>query len=719
MVNVTTSQVAPKVSVTSTIATGKTRINRALADALALDVTETFTYDAPPSEAERALSPEEKLLRAIFGERGERANEMVEVGQTVARYAQVFFHAENGVSATFMDAPTATVTRAETVVNDLTPGITMRMIVDVSWRETFTAGDRVVVNGEPIAIEEIVDDGQPPRIECQVASAGVVTRVLPTAQAFVFMRSIGPYDTITQQPASGFGFTAEQLDWLHANGGDAILSDYAGHRTGDALLRTRIYETLVKGESVANPYMPYEPPAPPKPATSGGMDIFSFFEKPSTSRGLDQLRYAQLLARVAGLVITRTEGGLQITVGDPDDRSWSAGPILDDLYSQKLFGPKRDYECGCGKYNRMKHRGVVCEKCGVEVIQSRVRRERIAHLELIEPYAPRAFPSTKWSVLPVLPPDLRDPTSDLNQAYERVMGGDLESVSDAVDLALESLVEWLAYVPQHGDYSAESIALVGERDRASGELLAELFMPSMYGACEAAGLTTTIKSAKRLIRDHPTRRDQLLREMVLPNRWLLVGTSKAAALAPAQFDVADSPVIELSPATAAQLGVRSGDRIRLHVPLSNAAQHVLATGFHATPVSHGPSWIRDVAERGTSAVLGAAQGRATDPCTWPRAALLVGGYPYTGDEPEIPFGALTPDPAPEPAQNPYLDRSVDELELSVRTANCLQNAQVRTIRELVQRTEADLLKERNFARKSLKEVKEILAEMGLSLGMKL
>ena len=69
--------------------------------------------------------------------------------------------------------------------------------------------------------------------------------------------------------------------------------------------------------------------------------------------------------------------------------------------------------------------------------------------------------------------------------------------------------------------------------------------------------------------------------------------------------------------------------------------------------------------------------------------------------------------------NENLDKSVDELELSVRSANCLQNANIRYIGELVQRTEAEMLKTKNFGRKSLKEIKEILAEMGLSLGMKL
>jgi DNA-directed RNA polymerase subunit alpha len=75
--------------------------------------------------------------------------------------------------------------------------------------------------------------------------------------------------------------------------------------------------------------------------------------------------------------------------------------------------------------------------------------------------------------------------------------------------------------------------------------------------------------------------------------------------------------------------------------------------------------------------------------------------------------------ADEEPLNENLFRSVEELELSVRSANCLQNANITLIGELVQRTEQDMLKTKNFGRKSLKEIKEILANMGLSLGMKI
>ncbi len=92
--------------------------------------------------------------------------------------------------------------------------------------------------------------------------------------------------------------------------------------------------------------------------------------------------------------------GVQISLASSDQiREWSYGeikkpetinyrtfkPERDGLFCAKVFGPTKDYECNCGKYKRMKHRGVVCEKCGVEVIQSKVRRDRMAHIELASP----------------------------------------------------------------------------------------------------------------------------------------------------------------------------------------------------------------------------------------------------------------------------------------------------------------------------------------------
>jgi DNA-directed RNA polymerase subunit beta' len=104
----------------------------------------------------------------------------------------------------------------------------------------------------------------------------------------------------------------------------------------------------------------------------------------------------------ANIANIRNLKAIQISIASPASiREWSYGelkkpetinyrtfkPERDGLFCAKIFGPVKDYECNCGKYKRMKHRGIVCEKCGVEVIASKVRRERMGHIELAAPVA--------------------------------------------------------------------------------------------------------------------------------------------------------------------------------------------------------------------------------------------------------------------------------------------------------------------------------------------
>ena len=133
-------------------------------------------------------------------------------------------------------------------------------------------------------------------------------------------------------------------------------------------------------------------------------DIFSFFEKPK-----DPLSFS----------------AMRISLASPEKiREWSHGevkkpetinyrtfkPERDGLFCAKIFGPVKDYECICGKYKRMKHRGIVCEKCGVEVIQSKVRRERLGHINLATPVAHiwflKSLPSRIGNILDITLKDL-------------------------------------------------------------------------------------------------------------------------------------------------------------------------------------------------------------------------------------------------------------------------------------------------------------------------
>src|SRR5579883_1232716 len=93
---------------------------------------------------------------------------------------------------------------------------------------------------------------------------------------------------------------------------------------------------------------------------------------------------------------------IRISIASPEKiLSWSYGevrkpetinyrtfkPEREGLFCARIFGPVKDYECLCGKYKRMKYKGVICEKCGVEVTLARVRRERMGHIELVSPVA--------------------------------------------------------------------------------------------------------------------------------------------------------------------------------------------------------------------------------------------------------------------------------------------------------------------------------------------
>ena len=100
--------------------------------------------------------------------------------------------------------------------------------------------------------------------------------------------------------------------------------------------------------------------------------------------------------------------GLKLMLASPETIiNWSYGEVLkpetinyrtfkpekDGLFDERIFGPTKDYECYCGKYKRIRYRGVICDKCGVEVTQSKVRRERMGHIKLAVPVSHPPSPS--------------------------------------------------------------------------------------------------------------------------------------------------------------------------------------------------------------------------------------------------------------------------------------------------------------------------------------
>jgi DNA-directed RNA polymerase subunit beta' len=133
-------------------------------------------------------------------------------------------------------------------------------------------------------------------------------------------------------------------------------------------------------------------------------DVYSFFAKPK-----DPLKYNAIRISLASpeKILEWSHG----EVKKPETINYRTfKPERDGLFCAKIFGPTKDYECNCGKYKRMKHRGVVCEKCGVEVIQSKVRRERMGHIKLAAPVAHiwflKSLPSKVGSLLDLTLRDL-------------------------------------------------------------------------------------------------------------------------------------------------------------------------------------------------------------------------------------------------------------------------------------------------------------------------
>ena len=665
-------------------------VNRALADRLAVVHRERYWVSAKVPETRGPLTPEEKLLRAIFGEAADQKTiDPVEPGRDLVRGDTLIRHPHGEVK--FFSASSAIVEEADSDDE--------RVSVVVSWPGPLCIGD--VLEGFGV-VESIEDDvSRAPRLRAPSGS-GRVVRKLPTAFQRMIARAIGPYEPVSQAPTSGAILRNDQLEWLAEAGGQALISEASAYTIGDPVLRTRVYEQIIKKEGIADGWTASRPtPA----AQTASKDIFAFFA--ATGHELERLKMLRTVATAAGLSIEHGDRGLRIELRAADTSS-SHGRITErsELQSQRIFGPTRDYECECGKYRRMKHRGIVCETCGVEVIQSRVRRERLGHI--IDRGGQFVF---------VLPPDIRpDGFDDL---YASVLdGGDPETV---IDRTRELLVAMLAPPgPRHVDFSGSAVAVVGTGNRVPFEMLVRLASPFLYAISEELGYTTTIKSAKKLVEKDRVLARQFL-EMAMFDRVVLFGGSKPAMVG-SKVDVWEHPSIELDRATAEAIGVRTGDIVSMFLPISDAGQHAAKhLAARSTPLPGMSSWVSDVvcASNPTSVLVDHARRGSIDPCTWAVAALLVGGYPPTGEAPKIANGPAPKRDEPEPVQNEQLDRSVDELELSVRTANGLQNARIRTIRDLVQKTEADLLKVRNFGRQSLKEVKEILAEMGLSLGMRL
>jgi len=229
-------------------------------------------------------------------------------------------------------------------------------------------------------------------------------------------------------------------------------------------------------------------------------DIFNFFEKPK-----DPLSFS----------------AIRISLASPDKiRQWSHGevkkpetinyrtfkPERDGLFCAKIFGPVKDYECNCGKYKRMKHRGVVCEKCGVEVIQSKVRRERLGHITLATPVAHiwflKSLPSRIGNLLDITLKDLEkvlycESYIVIDPKETALQRGELLS-EDRYQKTLEELGDESFSAGMGGEAVLQLLKAVGPADKQHGEGIPGLANELRAEMKEATSDAKRKKIAKRL-----------------------------------------------------------------------------------------------------------------------------------------------------------------------------------------------------------------------------
>ena len=199
---------------------------------------------------------------------------------------------------------------------------------------------------------------------------------------------------------------------------------------------------------------------------------------------------------------------IRISLASPEQiRSWSCGEIKkpetinyrtlkpepEGLFCAKIFGPVKDYECLCGKYKRMKHKGIVCEKCGVEVTHSKVRRERMGHIELAAPVAHVWF-------LKILPSRIGVMLDMTLKNVERVLYFENRIVTNPgmTDLEQQQLLseeEYMDAVDRYGEDNFE--APIGAE--ALQFLLSQIDLPSEVVALRAELKTTTSELKKKKI----------------------------------------------------------------------------------------------------------------------------------------------------------------------------------------------------------------------------
>ncbi|PAF46796.1 DNA-directed RNA polymerase subunit beta/beta' [Helicobacter sp. 12S02634-8] len=217
----------------------------------------------------------------------------------------------------------------------------------------------------------------------------------------VHARSTGPYSLVTQQPVGGkalFGgqrFGEMEVWALEAYGAAHTLKEMLTVKSDDIKGRENAYRAITRGEHVGESEIPETFYVLTKELQSLALDVNIFGDQ------CDEYGLPEPIA-IKEEERPKDFNSFQLVLASPEKiKEWSRGevkkpetinyrtlkPERDGLFCTKIFGPVRDYECLCGKYKKPRYKGTVCEKCGVEVTSSKVRRSRMGHIELVTPVA--------------------------------------------------------------------------------------------------------------------------------------------------------------------------------------------------------------------------------------------------------------------------------------------------------------------------------------------
>ncbi|MCW5213998.1 DNA-directed RNA polymerase subunit beta', partial [Desulfobulbus sp. US5] len=240
-------------------------------------------------------------------------------------------------------------------------------------------------------------------------------------------------------------------------------------------------------------------------------ELFSFFNKPKGPLVFDKVK----ISLASPTKILEWSHG---EVKKPETINYRTfKPERDGLFCAKIFGPVKDYECNCGKYKRMKHRGVVCEKCGVEVIQSKVRRERLGHIKLAAPVAHiwflKSLPTKIGSILDMT---LKEMERILYFESYAVVRSEVESIPPGTLLNEEQYQEAMEQFPGSFEVGIGAEAI---RDMLKDLDLVELSTQLRREMKETGSVTKRTKLGKRLnvteaFRDSGNRPEWMILEVV-------------------------------------------------------------------------------------------------------------------------------------------------------------------------------------------------------------